>query len=220
VDLLGCGDSSGDFGDATWDDWVIDIVEAAAWLRLRYEAPLWLWGLRAGCLLAVAAAARIQNPCHFLFWQPATAGKLVLQQFLRVKAAAHLADGGGRAILSELNAQLAAGNAVQVAGYCLAAPLASGLDAAMLAPTALLPGAGASEPQASRRVVWLEVSTQADANLSPAAAAALARWVGAGFAVQSSVVQGPMFWQTTEIEDAPALLATSAKGMLSEPAAA
>src|SRR5882672_8203208 len=31
LDLFGCGDSSGEFGDATWDDWVADIVEAAGW---------------------------------------------------------------------------------------------------------------------------------------------------------------------------------------------
>src|SRR5262245_3855900 len=29
VDLAGCGDSSGEFGDATWDDWVADVVDAA-----------------------------------------------------------------------------------------------------------------------------------------------------------------------------------------------
>ncbi|MCK7493610.1 MAG: alpha/beta hydrolase [Comamonadaceae bacterium] len=52
VDLLGCGDSAGDFGDATWPRWVDDVVAAARWLRRQHpdaaDAPLWLWGLRAG----------------------------------------------------------------------------------------------------------------------------------------------------------------------------
>ena len=56
VDLLGCGDSSGDFGDATWQAWTDDVVRAAQWLTSRHpEAPLWLWGLRAGALLVGAA---------------------------------------------------------------------------------------------------------------------------------------------------------------------
>lgn len=220
VDLLGCGDSSGEFGDATWDDWVTDIVEAADWLRRRCVAPLWLWGLRAGCLLAVAAAVRIQCPCNFLFWHPAPMGKVTLQQFLRLKAAAQLADGGGKAILTELRADLAAGKAVHVAGYVLHPRLASGLQTATLAPPTALPAsAEAGEPQHTRRVVWLELSTQFDANLTAAAVAALERWIDAGFTVDASAVQGPAFWQTTEIEDAPALIASSVKGMLGEPVA-
>ena len=220
VDLLGCGDSSGEFGDATWDDWVDDIVEAADWLRQQCDAPVWLWGLRAGCLLATAAAARIQYPCSFLFWQPATTGRLVLQQFLRLKAAAQLADGGGKAILNRLKADLAAGIAVEVAGYSLHPQLASGLDAALLVPPTLLAGTGIGEPRSLRRLVWLEVSTLADANLSAPATAVLARWIDSGFTVASSIVQGPMFWQTTEIEDAPALVAATVAQLLSEPVTA
>jgi len=220
VDLHGCGDSSGEFGDATWDDWVADIVEAADWLRQRCDAPVWLWGLRAGCLLATAAAARIQYPCSFLFWQPATTGKLLLQQFLRLKAAAQLADGGGKAILNKLKADLAAGKAVEVAGYSLHPQLASGLDAAALVPTALLANAGFREQRSLRRVVWLELSTLSDAGLSAPTTAALARWIDSGFTVTSSIIQGPMFWQTTEIEDAPALVAATVEKMLNEPVTA
>ena len=36
VDLLGCGDSSGDFGDATWEAWLDDVTQAAQWLRARH----------------------------------------------------------------------------------------------------------------------------------------------------------------------------------------
>src|ERR1700712_1296748 len=69
-DLLGCGDSSGDFGDATWNDWIDDVADAAAWIGRRFDAPLTLWGLRAGCLVAAEAARRKSLDCDFLFWQP------------------------------------------------------------------------------------------------------------------------------------------------------
>ena len=35
IDLHGCGDSSGDFGDASWEGWIEDVRLAAAWLRER-----------------------------------------------------------------------------------------------------------------------------------------------------------------------------------------
>lgn len=39
LDLLGCGDSSGDFGDASWQAWVDDVVLACQWLRRQGDAP-------------------------------------------------------------------------------------------------------------------------------------------------------------------------------------
>jgi exosortase A-associated hydrolase 2 len=198
VDLLGCGDSSGGFADATWHAWVDDVTRAASWLQARHPgAPLWLWGLRAGALLATAAAPRIGAPLNLLFWQPALQGKALLQQFLRLKAVAQLADGGGKAILDAARADLAAGRLVEVAGYTLAPALALGLEAATLAPPTLTPAG---------RVVWLEVSGQPEPALSPATQAALPRWQAAGWHVDARAVAGPPFWQTTEIEDAPALL--------------
>src|SRR5436190_24333737 len=32
IDLYGCGDSSGDFGDARWDIWKSDLALAVTWL--------------------------------------------------------------------------------------------------------------------------------------------------------------------------------------------
>ncbi len=201
-DLLGCGDSSGDFGDATWGDWVDDLVEAAAWLQEQHPGPQWLWGVRAGALLACAAAARLPAACHCLFWQPATSGRQLLQQFLRLKAAGEMLDGGAKGIVDSLRRQLAAGQAVEVAGYRLHPGLAAGLEAAVLAPP---PAA------ASMRVEWFEVQGQAGGELSPAAATSAGAWQRAGATLRSHVVAGPSFWQTTEIEDAPELLqATSA----------
>src|SRR5437763_1590993 len=53
IDLYGCGDSSGDFGDAHWDLWKQDLAAGAAWLRQRLDQPITLWGLRLGALLAI-----------------------------------------------------------------------------------------------------------------------------------------------------------------------
>jgi exosortase A-associated hydrolase 2 len=210
LDLLGCGDSAGDFGDTTWLRWVEDVCAAARWLQ-QHEleatdaapAPLWVWGLRAGTLLATEAAARMAEDgtcCNLLFWQPAPVGRLLLQQFLRLKAAGDLAAGQAKAAMEQLRAQIAAGQPVEVAGYQLAPALCHGLEQARLEPPAGIP---------TGRVVWLEVSAVEQPTLAPAGAATLAGWRAAGWSVQAQAIRGPAFWQTTEIEDAPDLVAAT-----------
>ena len=202
IDLLGCGDSSGNFADATWSAWLADVAAAAHWLRARHAAPLWLWGLRAGCLVAAEAAPLVGEPCHFLFWQPPAAGKTLLQQFLRLKMAAQMLDGKAAGATDALRAQLAAGQAVDIAGYTLSPALAHGLEQAQLRP-----------PAAATQSIWLETSTRTDAALLPATQNALAAWRKAGHDSSSATVTGPAFWQTQEIEDAPALVTATLQSL-------
>ena len=198
IDLLGCGDSSGDFGDASWEAWIDDLTTAARWLRARYtDAPLWWWGLRAGALLAREAAASEGGKHHLLFWQPTLQGKSAWQQFLRLKAAAQLADGGGKALLDEARADVAAGRSVTIAGYTVAPALARSLENATLQPT---------PASAGGRLTWLELCSAAESPPSPAAVSAQSAWQAEGWATTLQAVRGPAFWQTTEIEDAPALI--------------
>jgi exosortase A-associated hydrolase 2 len=202
IDLLGCGDSSGDFGDATWEDWIEDVVEASRWMSQRYPRPLWLWGLRAGCLLVSEAARRSDTASDLLFWQPIPAGKTTLQQFLRLKAASEMADAQSKGLIARLRARLDAGEAVEIAGYRLSSALATGLEGASLAP-----------PSDPRRIVWIEVSTQEGATLRPGSAAIVEHWNLAGHAVIAQVVRGAAFWQTSEIEEVPGLIAATLAGV-------
>lgn len=199
IDLLGCGDSSGDFGDATWDAWIADVLLGLDWLQQRdAAAPRWLWGLRAGCLLATQAAQRLDPSPHLLLIQPPASGKLVLQQFLRLKSAAGLMDGSNKGAMAEMRAALARGESLEIAGYLLNPKLAEGLEAATLrASQAAL---------AVQRLVWLELSTQPEATWTPVATQTQEQWRQAGSAVQAELLAGPAFWQTTEIEEAPALV--------------
>ncbi len=203
MDLLGCGDSSGDFSDATWQHWVQDLLHAAQWLQNKGDAPLWFWGLRGGCLLAVAAAMQLKQPSQFVFWQATPSGKTHSQQFLRLKMASELQGGQAKAVMEALRASLDAGQSVEVAGYGISAPLAKGLETAKL-----------FMPEQSRRLIWLEVSNREDAALMPASETVLGEWATAGCEVHSEIVRGPAFWQTTEIEDAPRLIDATLAAML------
>ena len=196
-DLLGCGDSSGDFGDATWNDWLADVARAAAWLRDRHDAPLTLWGLRAGCLVASEAARCHSLHCDLLFWQPMTAGKVALQQHLRLHVAKEMLDGQAGGGTRQLRERLDRGEPVEIAGYSLNPALAAGLELATL------------QPSAAGRSVWLEVSTRDDGGLLPASAALIERWKASGSRVAERVVKGPPFWSATEIEEAPELIAAT-----------
>jgi hypothetical protein len=53
----------------------------------------------------------------------------------------------------------------------------------------------------------------ADASLSPAALVRLTQWQAAGQHVRSNLVNGPAFWQTSEISECPALLDASLMAM-------
>lgn len=194
VDLHGCGDSSGDFGDATWQGWLQDVCDARAWLGERCEAPLRLWGLRAGCLLAAEAAIRLDEPVGFLFWQPVVSGRQFLQQFLRLKLAGEMLGGEAKGVTAALKRQLAGGQPVEIAGYTLSAGLTHGLEAAELRP-----------PARASDVLWLEVSMRDEAALPPASEKCIGQWRSAGCRVTAEIAPGPAFWQTAEIEEAPAL---------------
>ena len=196
IDLLGCGDSSGEFADATWQIWQKDILVAHRWLRTRSQAPLILWGLRAGCLLAANAAARLTEQAHFIFWQPVISGKKHWQQFTRLKIAAEFPSGRSKGVTEHLKQQLAAGQGVEIAGYTVSPVLADGLQYAELQPPVKYSG----------WVAWVELSTREDATLAPVSQNCIEQWQAAGFMLDAKVVRGPGFWQTTEIEDAPELL--------------
>jgi exosortase A-associated hydrolase 2 len=202
LDLKGCGDSSGDFGDATWADWLNDVQRGRAELARRSPAPQWLWGHRTGALLACEALTR-DAPARLLLWQPVASGAQFLNQFLRIRLMAQGEAGGGREDTRTLRAALSAGRAVEVGGYALSARLFAGLDRSTLQP-----------PPAGSRVCWLDVVHGPEAP-APAASYRLTQaWARQGVQVSHQAVPGAPFWQTQEISECEALIASSLQSML------
>ena len=196
-DLYGCGDSDGDLNEATWDLWVSDCVEACQWLHQRSGFAPCLWGLRAGCLLAAAAARELASKSDLVFWQPVSSGKQHLQQFLRMKQAGQMLAASKQAAGStkQFSQQLAAGESLEIAGYLLSPALASGISSATLTP-----------PIGPGRLCWFEIKGTADVDLSPAARADISAWEDAGWRVFAKAITGAPFWQTQEIEEVPELI--------------
>jgi uncharacterized protein len=192
-DLQGCGDSEGEFADARWQAWCEELVFAAGWLRERCAAPLWLWGLRVGALLAVEVARRLPEPPRLLLWQPSSNGKLVAQQFLRLVVAAELIGGQAKGAMQAVRDALARGEVVNVGGYGVRSGLIDDLEAASMRAVAGVPA-----------LIWLELG-DTGAEPTPATQRQLDGWRAARVPVQAQNWQGPAFWQTVETEDAPAL---------------
>jgi exosortase A-associated hydrolase 2 len=197
TDLSGCGDSSGEFRDASWQAWGEDL--ASELRQLEAIGPCWLWGVRAGALFASELTA-LRTDLNLLLWQPALQGALVLQQFLRLHAGARIVGAPPANDDTASPAQrLKAGQTVEVGGYEISSALAGGLQRATFD---LAPGHNG-------RVVWLEVSAAHPPALSPPARDAGQRMQQRGVQVMQEAVAGPMFWQTQEIEDCDALLQRS-----------
>jgi exosortase A-associated hydrolase 2 len=206
IDLYGCADSTGDFADARWQIWTEDVMHGYHWLRSRVRVnsgtgasmPLWLWGLRAGCLLAVQAAERIDEPCNFLFWAPITSGQAQLQQCLRIKLAGGMLDGLPNGNMRSMQEDLAHGNSIEVAGYRLNGDLAKSLAQAVLSPPDCI--------DTSQRMEWFDLSTREESGVGRQCARTIDQWQHAGYAARAQQLIGPAFWQTSEIETAPALI--------------
>lgn len=200
IDLYGCGDSAGDFGDARWDLWKDDLATGAAWLRARLAHPVTLWGLRLGALLALDYAATAAVPlAPPLLWQPVAGGAQYLTQFLRLRTAgALLGDdaAAGQSGTKAARAALQAGQTLEIAGYDLTPALALALDA-LPAPDA------SSAPPLSAH--WFEV-LGAGTPVSAAATRTQAAWQARGAALHLHSVSGAPFWATSEITTCPDLL--------------
>lgn len=195
-DLAGCGDSSGEFAGASWDDWLDDTRDE---LRLADRAlPVWLCGHRVGALLAAAVLAE-RPDAGLLLWQPVLSGAQHLQQFLRLHAGARIVGSAGAAEGATPAQRLRDGAVVEVGGYEIAPALARGLEQASFDLPSTFGG----------RVVWLELSGDEPAALAPASLRQLERLRQRGVVVDAEAMAGPPFWQTPEIEESEALLERS-----------
>lgn len=197
LDLTGCGDSWGDFGDARWERWIDDAMRAVQWLRENSgDVPLLLWGLRLGATLAVEVSSRLSEAKGVMLWHPVTNGDLFLNQFLRIKLASEmLTEGRAQTGTRQLRDQLKAGNPVEVGGYLLAAELAETIVALRL--DTMTPPSHAA---------WIDVVADTQSPTAPASQKVMQTWIDRGCTLRVSRVKGQPFWITQEITECSALL--------------
>lgn len=196
IDLYGCGDSSGEFRDARWAIWKQDLASAAAWLHARLGAPVRLWGLRLGALLALDYAHDAPHPvAGLVLWQPVLSGSTFLTQFLRLRVAGQMLAGDDGASTAGLRRALAGGETLEIGGYELAPALAAAIDAL---------DAGALMPNCP--VAWFDMVALEGRPLPARSVPVAAAWRQCGVQLHLQGVAGEQFWAAQEIVESAALI--------------
>lgn len=196
-DLLGTGDSEGDFGDANWDMWKQDIRYLVLKAQQQGAKKITLWGLRAGALMALDLVDEgLEGVSHLVLWQPVHSGEQMLTQFLRLRMAAGMMSGEQETV-AQLRERLTAGEKLEVAGYDVAPSMLSQLDQVSLKKMAL------KQPL---KVDWLEVVSTEGRSLLPVSQKLVALWQSQDIEIYSKTVVGEPFWTTQEITLAPNLI--------------
>ena len=203
IDLFGCGDSSGDFSDARWDIWKRDLSGASTWLTERVSAPISLWGLRLGALLALDFARDISTKIsQILLWQPVLSGDSFLTQFLRLRLANEMLSsnqsntGGTNALRNRLQT----GESLEVAGYELAPDLAIAIDRLKAVDLAVK----------NSPVHWFEIVAEPGRPMTPAGAKVVSAWKESEVELFLHLVPCLPFWATQEIVECPELVSATA----------
>ncbi len=202
MDLLGTGDSFGNFSEATWLIWQRNIDTAIQWLIEQGAESINLWSLRIGGLLAMDFVSKSCAKIDKLFcWQPVLNGETFVMQFLRLRVAAAVMDRHApQEKTSELKQQLLDGKAIEVAGYLL--------NPDLIMPMLAL-RANELDLSAISEVVMFEVVASEDKETSPANAKFIEILNSKNQRATIKTVVGSPFWATQEIVAVPDLITQS-----------
>ena len=193
IDLLGTGESEGDFRDAHWGKWKANIFSAYQWLRQRDAGSISCVGIRTGAILLLDAInSNDYELSKIIFWQPVVSGGVFLKQFLRLNLAADMMGAGlGKVTIQSLRDILASGKNVEVAGYELSSKLFHELDSLSLNNLV---------PPSRTQVRWFEIVSEKFQDVSPKKQQLVNRWRKENkIDAEIIAVRDEPFWATQEI---------------------
>lgn len=185
-DYWGCGDSPGEFADASVATRLADIRGALEYLSARSAADtIWLLGLRLGATLAARAAEQIRNCAGLVLIEPIPDGGAYVEALLqrkRVRQMLTTGSGSGRAAATQ--------DTTDLDGYALRQSTVDELRALRIAPGEV----GFSGPV---------LIVQASFNDKPKREAEAVRgaYEAAGARVDIRPVVLPPFWSRIDITD-------------------
>jgi exosortase A-associated hydrolase 2 len=187
LDLYGCGDSGGDFGDASWTVWLQDAAFGVETLKELGAAPISVWGLRLGGLLACQLAGSRSDIAEVVLWQPTLNGEQQIDQFLRIRTVPSSAGSQDFFDRKSLWSELRAGRSLEIAGYELSAALAMEMAKARLIDAC--PGCP---------VAWFGIGGVEGVALPAASENVVNHWRQQGIEVEVYSVPGDPFWRIAE----------------------
>jgi exosortase A-associated hydrolase 2 len=192
MDLFGCGDSCGDFGDARWEIWKSDIAAAEKWLAEKSDTPLFLWGIRLGAILALEYAKEFSVKIRqIILWQPVVNTKSYLTQLFRLRLANDMlsADGKTQTSIQAIRETLLSGQTVEIAGYEQSPAMVNVIDKLLVDNLAVT----------NCPIHWFDILPASRINLTPAAQNLSTLWRQQGVDLTIHLVPGVAFWTTQEM---------------------
>ncbi|MEO5822089.1 MAG: alpha/beta fold hydrolase [Vicinamibacteraceae bacterium] len=123
-DLMGNGDSDGEFSDSTLQTALSDVRCAVREVRRRTgQSTVSLMGLRLGASIAAMIADETPDVAHLILWAPIVDGGRYMQELLRINLTTQMASYKEiRQDRAALVAQMQQGQTVNIDGYELAHP--------------------------------------------------------------------------------------------------
>ncbi len=193
-DLLGTGDSSADFSDATVSAWIADgqrILEAVQ----STGEPVVLVGCRLGAALATKASMSLERRAVlFAGWAPLLQGKQQLNGMLRAAKIARM----NRPDALDPKMLWAAGEVAWLAGYPISPVLAEQLG--------LLDASGAPRAERARLFELRSVEGDAAVPASDALRRRASDWAQQGVPTEAMALRGTAFWNVADLVDVPQLI--------------
>jgi exosortase A-associated hydrolase 2 len=200
-DPFGTGDSEADLDNTTAALWRQDLLLFIAHLKDRGYQYLNIVASRYGALqlIDLLATGALPLPLNkIVLWQPYLQSSTFLQQFFRLKIAEQMAT-GNKTSQKELEQQLSDGTVLEIAGYPITQNFVSSIHA--LKDVTALPALYQQTP-----LLWLETSMLP--NISPVCEKGMAV-LSQYFAAEFQQLQGPAWWNATELVQSPELIARS-----------
>lgn len=203
-DLLGTGESEGDFQDATWNGWCNDLQRIAGRLLDDGVEEISFVALRSGALLLPEVLDTSAFKCgKLVLWQPVISGESFLNQFFRLRLAAEMtSDPHDKTSIREIRQELQECGSTEVAGYSLSRKLAEQLEQKDL---------GSLADVVTGKLHWCEIVQSAERSLTAAARSGVDQLAEAGVSVCLHKVPGYPFWGAAAGEEVPDLLETTTR---------
>jgi exosortase A-associated hydrolase 2 len=199
LDYYGTGDSQGDFSETSWHQWQADVDTAYEWLLSQCYTDIGIWGLRLGAMLAIERV--IHDPKRFnrvLLWQPVLDGKVLMNQFLRLRVAMLMDRGLKKQTTQEMRQLLEQGKSIEVAGYEVTPELYFSIEQQKIMDYLVV----AELPP----IDWFEVVINEDDDYPISSQRVFEKWRAEHVDIQAYSYTGAFFWQLHERELTPNLL--------------
>jgi exosortase A-associated hydrolase 2 len=191
IDLLGTGDSTGNYVDARWNVWLENIRVGVKWLSDQPGGFRGFLGIRLGAILAAEVLNSMNaNDAALMLWQPIVDGKQHFTQFLRMRIAAQMERPHlPKETTNSMREHLAAGKSLEVSGYEIHPEFAAALDSARLESFV---------PKNNSSVLWLEQAAVHATQAAPVSQKVIEAWQSSGTNIDVRFFEGPNFWQVAE----------------------